>query len=100
MHHTTPPQAKLLGATVHGLGIITAVSAHPGSVYALIEDEHGREHHRFLSSLKREEIVFAPQPLPFRCYTRRIGYGLWDEVLELTDAALRRATWGALGEAA
>jgi hypothetical protein len=100
MHHTTPPQAKLLGAEVLGLGVITAVSAHPGSVYALVEDEHGREHHRFLSCLTREEVAFAPHPLPFRRYTRRVGVGLWDEVLELTDAALRRAKWGALGVAA
>lgn len=92
---STPKQAKLLGAEVVGLGIITAVSAHPGSAYVLALDEHGVEHHRFVSTLKREEVSFSAEPLHWRCYTRRVGYGVWDEVLELEDVAtvLRRRAW-------
>lgn len=85
MQSTIPRQAKLLGATIKGLGVVTAVSAHPGSVYALIKDADGHEHHRFVSSLKRHEVVFAP-PQPFKRTTRRVGYGVWDELLEAAMA--------------
>jgi hypothetical protein len=87
MQHTAPKQTKLLGAAVRGVGTITAVSAHPFSVYVLIEDEHGLEHHRFVSTLERHEVVFASQPLDFRTLTRHIGRGVWDEVLELRGRA-------------
>lgn len=97
-----PKQARLLGAEVKGLGIITAVSAHPGSIYVLVLDEHGFEHHRFASSLERHEVVFAREPHTFRCHTRRVGYGVWDEVLELedVDAVMKRHAWDTLEVAA
>ena len=53
---TAPKQAKLLGATIRGLGVVTTVSSTLFSCYALIEDEAGREHHRYLVDLKREEV--------------------------------------------
>ncbi len=88
MQHTAPKQTKLLGAAVRGVGTITAVSAHPCSMYVLIEDEHGSLHHRFVSTLERHEVAFSAQPQDFRRYTRHIGRGVWDEVLELRRAAM------------
>ncbi len=88
MQHTAPKQTKLLGAAVRGVGTITAVSAHPCSIYVLIEDASGGEHHRFVSTLERREVAFSAQPQDFRRYTRHIGRAVWDEVLEL-----RRDVW-------
>ncbi len=82
MQHT-PKQAKLLGATVKGLGVVTTVSSILFSCYALIEDEAGREHHRYLADLKRDEVELPAVPQPYRTLTRRVGIGTWDEVLEL-----------------
>ncbi len=87
MNNSIPRQAKLLGAAVRGVGTITAVSAHPCSMYVLIEDEHGSLHHRFVSTLERHEVAFSAQPQDFRRYTRHIGRGVWDEVLELRGRA-------------
>ena len=79
----TPKQTKLLGAEVRDVGIITTVSAELFDCFVLIEGEGGREHHRFVKNLTREELAFPSDPLPYRAATRRIGYGLWGDVLEL-----------------
>ena len=80
---TAPKQAKFLGATVKGLGVVTTVSSPLFSCYALIEDEAGREHHRYLADLKRDEVELPVELQPYRTLTRRVGIGTWDEVLEL-----------------
>ena len=80
---TAPKQAKLLGATVKGLGVVTTVSSTLFSCYALIEDDAGREHHRYLADLKREEVELPAEAQPYRTLTRRVGIGTWDEVLEI-----------------
>lgn len=80
---THPKQVKLLGATVEGLGVVTAVSSTLFSCYALIEDASGREHHRFLVDLKRSEVEFPSEVQPYETITRRTGIGTWDEVYSL-----------------
>jgi hypothetical protein len=76
-----PKQAKLLGAVVQDVGIITAVSAELPWCFVLIEDQTGREHHRFVADLKKDEVTFPAEPLPYHIYNRRIGYGLWSEMI-------------------
>lgn len=76
-----PKQAGLLGATVQGVGTITAVSAELPWCFVLIEDETGREHHRFVTDLSKDEVTFPTEPQPFHTYNRRIGYGLWSEMI-------------------
>jgi hypothetical protein len=76
-----PKQAKLLGATVQGVGTITSVSAILFDCFVLIEDETGREHHRFVKDLKKDEVTLPAEPQPFHTYNRRIGYGLWSEMM-------------------
>ena len=85
---TAPKQTKLLGATVRGLGVVTTVSSTLFSGYALIEDDAGREHHRFLKDLKRDEVEFPGELQPYRTITRRIGIGTWDEVYSLEPVRL------------
>lgn len=76
-----PKQAKLLGATVQGVGTITSVSAELPWCFVLIEDQTGREHHRFVADLRKDEVMFPAEPQPFHTYNRRIGYGLWNEMI-------------------
>ncbi len=76
----TPKQTKLLGATVHGVGVVVAVSSTLAYCYALIEDAAGVTHHRFLADMKRDEVAFPADPQPFVTRVERIGCGVWDEV--------------------
>jgi hypothetical protein len=78
-----PKQTKVLGATVKGVGLITAVSAKLFDCFALIEDASGKEHHAFLADLKKEQLIFPTEPMPYRAVRRRVGYGLWADMLEL-----------------
>ncbi len=78
-----PKQTKILGATVKGIGLITVVSAELPDCFALIEDADGREHHVFVADLKRDQLIYPAQPMPYREVRRRIGYGLWADCLEL-----------------
>jgi len=78
-----PKQTKVLGATVKGVGLITAVSAELPWCFALVEDASGKEHHRFLADLKRDMLIYPAEPMPYREVRRRIGYGLWADMLEL-----------------
>lgn len=80
---TSPRQIKLLGAVVQGVGTITSVSAILFDCFVLIEDETGREHHRFVKDLKKDEVTFPVEPLPFYTYNRRIGYGLFEKMHDL-----------------
>ncbi len=78
-----PKQVKLLGATVQGVGTITSVSAILFDCFALIEDETGREHHRFVKDLKKDEVTFPDEPQPYHTYNRRVGYGLFETMHNL-----------------
>lgn len=79
----TPKQTKLLGAVVAGIGTITTVSVQRRWCWALIEDAQGKEHHVFVADLKRDMLTFPVEPMPYVQVTRRVGYGLWDEVYQL-----------------
>lgn len=80
---SAPKQTKLLGATVKGIGLITVVSAELPDCFALIEDARGKEHHCFIADLKKDQLIFPAEPMPYREVRRRIGYGLWADMLEL-----------------
>ena len=79
-----PKQTKILGATLKGVGLITSVSAELPDCFALVEDPSGMEHHVFLSDLKKVNLIYPAEPMPYREVKRRIGYGLWADMLELT----------------
>jgi hypothetical protein len=78
-----PRQVKLLGATVTGLGTVVVVSQRLTWGYALVEDQAGKTHHRFLSDLRRDQVTFPAEQQPYRAATERIGIGTWDEVYSL-----------------
>ncbi len=78
-----PKQTKVLGATVKGIGLITSVSAELFDCFALIEDASGKEHHAFLADLKKDQLIYPVEQMPYREVRRRIGYGLWSDMLEL-----------------
>lgn len=80
---SAPKQTKLLGATVAGVGVITTVSAELPWCFALIEDASGKEHHCFVADLHRDQITYPSERQPYQEARRRIGYGLWADVLEL-----------------
>ncbi len=61
-----PKQTKVLGATVKGVGLITAVSAELFDCFALIEDASGKEHHAFLADLKKDQLIYPAEPMPYR----------------------------------
>lgn len=82
----TPKQTKLLGATVRGLGLITAVSSTLAHGYAVVETEGKVNHRVALRDLKRDEVVFAAQPHAFETSMQRVAYGVWDEVHSLVLA--------------
>ena len=52
----------------------------------MIEDEQGVRHHRFLSSITKDEVTFPSQPQPYVRRTERISYGTYEEVYGLVDA--------------
>lgn len=79
-----PKQVKLLGAKVQGIGTITTVSEQNVWRWALIEDTAGREHHVFLCDLTKEMLELAPEQVPYRHVTRRIGFGLIESGWEMT----------------
>ena len=83
-----PRQVKLLGATVDGLGTVVAVSQRLTWGYALVEDQAGKTHHRFLSDLRRDQVTFPAEQQPYRAATERIGIGTWDEVFSLVTTAV------------
>lgn len=78
-----PKQAKILGATVIGVGLITTVGVQNVWRWALIERPDGSEAHTFLADLKRDQLVMPEEPQPYREVRRRIGYGLWEDAYEL-----------------
>lgn len=78
-----PKQTKLLGATVKGVGLITTVSVQRQWCWALIERADGTESHVFLADLKRDMLTFPAEPLEYVQMTRRVGYGLWEDVYQL-----------------
>lgn len=84
---TAPKQAKLLGATVRGLGLVVAVEAnlHPDS-YALVEGADRVSRRVFLRDLKHSEVVFPAEAQPYVTRTERVDYGVWDEVHSLIPA--------------
>ncbi len=87
-----PKQTKLLGATVIGVGLITTVGVQNVWRWALIERPDGSEAHVFLADLKRDQLVYPTEPMPYREVRRRIGVGLWEDVWELTLVELSDLT--------
>ncbi len=86
MQHTAPKQCKLLGATVHDLGLVVAVSSTLTFGYAIIEGTDRVNHRVAFADLKRDEVVFPPLPQPFVTRVERVSYGTWDEVHSLIPA--------------
>lgn len=84
-HHevTSPKQVKLLGATVRGLGIITAVSSMLSCGYAIVEGADKVNRRISLTDLKRDEVEFPAQPYAFETSMQRVDYGVWDEVYSI-----------------
>ncbi len=78
-----PKQTKLLGATVAGVGIVTSVAVELPWFFALVTDASGHEHHVFVADLKKDNVTFPSEPQALRKVTRRVGYGLWNEMFEL-----------------
>jgi len=90
-----PKQTKLLGAVVEGVGTITTVSTVLFDCYALIEDEQGNEHHCFVKDLRRDQLTFPSEAQAYREVTRRVGYGLWDDVYSLLSPVQMEARMAA-----
>lgn len=90
MSIAAPKQTKLLGATVKGLGLITAVSSTLVHGYAIVEGADKVNHRVALADLKRDGVVLPAAPYAFETSVQRVGYGTWDEVhsLILAPAAL------------
>ena len=82
----TPKQTKLLGATVKGLGLITAVSSTLPFCYAIVEGADKVNHRVALRDLKRDEVEFPARPYAFETSMQRVDYGVWDEVHSLIPA--------------
>lgn len=80
-----PKQTKLLGATVAGVGVVTSVSAELPWCFALVERPDGSEAHVFIADLTKDNVTFPAEAQPYREVTRRIGYGLWSTMLEVTS---------------
>jgi hypothetical protein len=78
-----PRQTKLLGATLEGVGLITTVSVQRTWCWALIERPDGTESHVFVADLKRDQLTFPAEPLEYVEMTRRVGYGLFEDVYQL-----------------
>ena len=82
----TPRQCKLLGATVKGLGLITAVSSTLPFCYAVVEGADKVARLVRVASLKRDEVVYPGEMQPYETRTERVAYGTWDEVYSLVPA--------------
>ena len=82
----TPRQTRLLGATVRGLGLITAVSTTLTFGYAVVESADRVSSRVAIRDLKRDEVVFPAQPYAFTTQVERVDYGIWDEVHSLVPA--------------
>lgn len=82
-----PKQCKLLGARVHGLGLVVSVEAnlHPNS-YAVLEGADRVNRRVLLRDLKRSEVTFPALPQPYTTGLERVDYGVWDEVHSLIPA--------------
>lgn len=89
MKHTAPAprQTKLLGATVYGLGTLTAVSSTLPYCYAVVEGSDGTRQVVPLADLRRDEVTFPVSPQPFYTAVERVSYGTWDEVHALAAPA-------------
>jgi hypothetical protein len=85
---SAPKQCKLLGATVKGLGVITSVSSQLFDCFVFIEDAQGKEHHAFVRDLCKAELVLPARPHAYTTTTRRISYGLWEEMHDLVVPAI------------
>ncbi len=82
----SPKQTKLLGGTVHDLGVIVAVSSTLTFGYALIEGTDRVNHRVALRDLRRDEVTLPLEPQPFVTRVERVDYGVWDEVHSLIPA--------------
>ena len=91
MQHTAPKQTKLLGATVHGLGLVTAVSSTLAYCYALIEGADRVRRLVPLTDLVRDNVTFPAQPQPYYTAIERVAYDTWDEVHALITAPVALA---------
>lgn len=78
-----PRQTKLLGATLKGVGLITTVSVQRTWCWALVERADGTESHVFVADLKRDQLTFPAEPQEYVEMTRRVGYGLFEDVYQL-----------------
>ncbi len=78
-----PKQTKLLGATVKGVGLITTVGVQNVWRWALIERPDGSETHVFLADLRKDNVTFPSEPQEYVQMTRRVGYGLFEDVYQL-----------------
>ncbi len=87
MQDTTPRQCKLLGATVKGLGLITAVSSTLPFCYAVVESADKSTQLVRIATLNRDEVVFPAIAQPYETSTQRVAYGVWDEVYSLIPAS-------------
>ena len=83
MSIAVPKQTRLLGATVHGLGIITAVSSTLTYGYAIVEGADKINRRVALRDLRRDEVAFPSEPQAFVTSVQRVDYGAWDEVHSL-----------------
>ena len=91
MQNTAPKQTKLLGANVHGLGLVVAVSSTLPFCYAVVEGPDRVNHRVYLRDLTRGEVVFPAEPQPYATRTERVSYNFWDEVHALIPAPVAPA---------
>jgi hypothetical protein len=75
-----------LGATVHGLGLVVAVSSTLTYGYAIVEGTDRVNHRVAFADLKRGEVEFPLLSQPFTTRVERVSYGVWDEVHSLIPA--------------
>ena len=88
---TTPKQCRLLGATVAGLGVVTDVQAHLSNYsYAIVWDGHIWDR-ILIRDLEPNEVNFPEAAQPFHMVTRRVDYGVYDEVYSLPESAVQSA---------
>ena len=86
IENTVPKQCKLLGATVHELGLVVAVSSTLAYAYAIVEGEDRVNRRVALADLTRDEVEFPLEHQPFVTQMERVGIGTWDEVHALVPA--------------
>lgn len=81
---TAPKQVKLLGATVAGLGVVVAVTAHLHCGFAIVRDASGKEHRVYFRDIKTlDGLTLAPSIPEYITHTDRVGYGTWLELHEV-----------------